>query len=85
MALKTLLINELHSVNKNINLSKNNINNDQILDEVKHLRDDNNSQYTIIKLFTENISDTTKSFINKRNQEKPFTLPKNMLKTLIEL
>ena len=55
MALKTFLIDELHSVNKNINLIKNNMNNGQILDEVKHLRDDNNSKNTIIKLLTENI------------------------------
>ena len=76
MTLKTFLIGELHSVNKNINLIKNNMNNDQILDEVKHLRDDNNSKNTTIKLLTENIPDITKSFSNKPNQEKTFISPK---------
>ena len=47
MALKTFVMDELHSVNKNINLIKNNMNNGQILDDVKHLRDDNNSKNTI--------------------------------------
>ena len=55
------------------------MNNGQILDEVKHLRDDNSSKNTIIKLLTGNISDITKSFSNKQNQEKPFISPKNML------
>ena len=55
------------------------MNNGQISDEVKHLRDDNSSKNTIIKLLTENISDITKSFSNKQNQEKPFISPKNML------
>ena len=82
MALKTFLIDELHSVNKNINLIKNNMNNGQILDEVKHLRDDNNSKNTIIKLLTENISDITKSFSNKPNQEKPFISPKKHAKNI---
>ena len=72
----TLMIGELHSVNKNINLIKNNMNNDQILDEVKHLRDDNNSKNTTIKLLAENIPDITKSFSNKPNQEKTFIFPK---------
>ena len=82
MALKTFLIDELHCVNKNINLIKNNMNNGQILDEVKHLRDDNNSKNTIIKLLTENISDITKSFSNKPNQEKPFISPKKHPKNI---
>ena len=51
------------------------MNNGKILDEVKYLRDDNNSKNTIIKLLTENISDMTKSF-SKPNQEKPFISPK---------
>ena len=76
MALKTFLKDELHSVNKNINLIKNNMNDGQILDEVKHLRDDNNSKNTLIKLITENILDITKSFSKKPNQEKPFISPK---------
>ena len=76
MTSKTFLIGELHSVNKNINLIKNNMNNDQILDEVKHLRDDNNSKNTTIKLVTENIPDITKSLSNKPNQEKTFIFPK---------
>ena len=76
MTSKTFLIGELHSVNKNMNLIKNNMNNGQILDEVKHLRDDNNSKNTIIKLLTENIPDITKSFSNKPNQEKTFIFPK---------
>ena len=67
MALKTFLIDELHFVNKNINLIKNNMNNGQVLDEVKHLRDDSNPKNTIIKLLTENISDITKSFSSKPN------------------
>ena len=75
MALKTFLIDKLHSVDKNINLIKNNMNNGQILDGVKHLRDDNNSKNTIIKLLTGNISDITKSFRNKPNQKKPFISP----------
>ena len=50
MALKTFVMDELHSVNKNINLIKNNMNNGQILDDVKHLRDDNNSKNTIFFL-----------------------------------
>ena len=75
MALKTFLIDELHSVDKNINLIKNNMNNGQILDGVKHLRDNNNSKNTIIKLLTGNISDITKSFRSKPNQKKPFISP----------
>lgn len=38
------LIEELHSVSKNTNLIKNSTNDGQILDEVKHVRDDNNSK-----------------------------------------
>ena len=68
MVLKTLRKDELHSVNKNINLIKNNMNDGQILDEVKHLRDDNNSKNTLIRLITENILDLTKSFSKKPNQ-----------------
>ena len=82
MALKTFLIDELHSVNKNINLIKNNMNNGQILGEVKHLRDDNNSKNNIIKLLTENISDIGKPFSHKPNQEKPFISPKNHAKNI---
>ena len=67
MTLKTFLIDELHFVKKNINLIKNNMNNGQVLDEVKHLRDDSNSKNTIIKLLTENISDITKPFSSKPN------------------
>ena len=82
MALKTFLIDEMHSVNKNINLIKSNMNNEQTLDEVKHLRDDNNSKNTIIKLLAENISDITKSFSSKLIQEKPFTSPKKHAKNI---
>ena len=82
MALKTFLIDELHSANKNINLIKNNMSNGQILDEVKHLRDDNNSKNNIIKFLTENISDITKSFSHKPNQEKPFISPKKHAKNI---
>ena len=81
MALETLLIDELHSVNKNINLIKKNMNNGQILDEVKHLRDDNNSKNNI-KLLTENILDITKSFSHKPNQGKPFISPKKHAKNI---
>ena len=49
VALKTFMIDELHSVNKNINLIKNNTNNNQILDEVKHLRDNNNTSLQLLK------------------------------------
>ena len=52
------------------------MNNGQILDEVKHRRDDSNSKQHL----TENISDITKSFSNKPNQEKPLFHLKNMLK-----
>ena len=48
------------------------MNKGQILDEEKHLKDDNNSKNTMIKLLTENVSDITKYFSNKPNQEKPF-------------
>ena len=82
MALKTFLIDEMHSVNKNINLIKSNMNNEQTIDEVKHLRDDNNSKNTIIKLLAENISDITKSFSSKLIQEKPFTSPKKHAKNI---
>ena len=82
MALKTFLIDEMHSVNKNINLIKSNMNNEQTLDEVKHLRDDNNSKNTIIRLLAENISDITKSFSSKLIQEKPFTSPKKHAKNI---
>ena len=58
------------------------MNNEQTLDEVKHLRDDNNSKNTIIKLLAENISDITKSFSSKLIQEKPFTLPKKHAKNI---
>ena len=64
MALKSFLIDELHFVNKNINLLENNMNNGQILDEVKHLRDDNNSKN---KLLTENISDITNLLAKTEN------------------
>ena len=82
MPLKTFLIDELYSANKNINLIKNNINNGQILDQVKHLRDDNNSKNTIIKLLTENISEITKSLSNKPKEEKPF---KNHAKNITKI
>ena len=59
------------------------MNNGQILDEVKHLRGGNNSKNTTIKLLTENISDITKSFSNKRNQEKPFISPKKHAKNIL--
>ena len=85
MVLKIFLIDELHSVNNNINLIKNNMNNGQILDEVKHLRDDNNSKNIINKLLTENISDITKSLSKTPNQEKPFISHKSMLKSLTKL
>ena len=85
MSLKAFLIDKLHSVNKNRNLNKNNINNGQILDEVKQLRDDSNSKNTIIKLLTESISDITKSLSNKPNQEKSFMSPKNHAKILTKL
>ena len=76
MALKTFLIDGLYFVNKNLNLIKNNMNNGQISDVVKQLRDDCNLRHTIIKLLTENISDITKLFSNKQNQKKPFISPK---------
>ena len=57
------------------------MNNGQILDEVKHRRDDSNSKQHL----TENISDITKSFSNKPNQEKPFVSPKKHAKTLSKL
>ena len=82
MALKTFRIDEMHYVNKNINLIKSNMNNEQTLDEVKHLRDDNNSKNTIIKLLAENISDITKSFSSKLIQEQPFTSPKKHAKNI---
>ena len=58
------------------------MNNEQTLDEVKHLRDDNNSKNTIIRLLAENISDITKSFSSKLIQEKPFTSPKKHAKNI---
>ena len=48
------------------------MNNGKILDEVKHHRGDNNSEITIIKLLTENISNITKSLTSKPNQAKSF-------------
>ena len=48
------------------------MNNGKILDEVKHHRGDNNSEITIIKLLTENISHIAKSLNSKPNQVKPF-------------
>ena len=60
--------------------------NGQILGDVKHLRDDNNSKKnTIIKLLTENISDITKSFSSKPNQEKPFVSPKIHAKNIKQI
>ena len=82
MALKTFRIDEMHSVNKNINLIKSNMNNEQTLDGVNYLRDDNNSKNTIIKLLAENISDITKSFSSKPIQEQPFTSPKKHAKNI---
>ena len=57
------------------------MNNGQILDEVKHPRDDSNSK----KHLTENISDITKSFSNKPNQEKPFVSPKKHAKNIKQI
>ena len=82
MVLKNFLIDELHSVNNNVNLIKNNMNNGQILDEVKHLRDNNNSKNIVIKLLTENISDITKSLSKTPNQEKPFISHKKHAKII---
>ena len=71
-------INPETRTNKNINLIKNNTNNGQILDEVKHLRHDNNSKNTIIKLFQ-----TSQNLlpINRIKRNLSFHL-ENMLKTL---
>lgn len=58
------------------------MNNCQILDEVKHLRDNNNSKNAIIKLLTEDISDIIKHFSNKQIQEKSFISPKKLTKII---
>ena len=57
------------------------MNNGQILDEVKHRRDDSNSKQHL----TENISDITKSFSNKPNQEKTFVSPKKHAKNIKQI
>ena len=44
MVLKNFHVDELYFINKYISLIKNNMNNCQILDGVKHLRDDNSSK-----------------------------------------
>lgn len=82
VALNFFLIDKLHYVNKNINLIKKNMNNCQILDEVKHLRDNNNSKNAIIKLLTEDISDIIKHFSNEQIQEKSFISPKKLTKII---
>ena len=38
-----------------------------------------------MKLLTENISDITKSFSNKPNQEKPFISPKTLAKLQLRI
>ena len=77
MALKTFLIDELHSVNKNKNLIKNNMNNGQIFDEVKHLRDNKKLKNAITKMFqtSQNLLAT-----NRTKRNLLFQL-ENMLKT----
>ena len=79
MALKTFLIDELHSVNKKINLIKNSMNNGQILDD-QNIRDDNNSKNTIIKVLTENFRHH-KIFQQQTVSRETFYFTENINKT----